>query len=255
MPHPAPNEDRSFSPTTRWSRIIRATGTDEEKAREALEQLCVIYRSTVLNYIRRRGYSPEDAEDRTQDFFERLSKPDFLRSADPAKGRFRSLVFASLKHLLSDARDWDDAGKRGGGVKFVPWENSLEDQMSAAEIARCTESQADHLFDRDWANAVVRRALSRWEDHLTIKGKKRHIAIFRPFLTGGKSDYAGAAAELDAPVATLRAMVCRYRELYRELLKDEVAQTLADPHDLEDEVRHLRAILTALPAVAHGHPE
>lgn len=233
---------------------MRGQGTDEEKARQALEQLCLIYRSTVLNYIRRRGHSLEDAQDLTQRFFMRLSAPDFLRSADPSKGRFRSLVFASLKHLLSDAFDWDEADKRGRGIKFVPWENSLEDRMSAAELARCSESQADHLFDRDWAATVVRRALLRLEDDFTTRGKKREFTTFRPFLTGGESDYASTAAALDVPVATLRAIVCRTRALYGNFLRDEVAQTLADLRDLDDELRHLRAILAALPDVARGDP-
>ncbi len=258
MPQSAQYEYAPLSPTTRWSLIVAAAtpGGDGTKAHEALEQLCRIYWRPILHYIIRRGYRLEDAQDLTQDFFTRLSSPAFLQSADPQKGRFRSLVFASLKHLLSDARDRAHAEKRGRDQTFVPWEPSLEERLSVADLAQCNESRADHLFDRDWAATVVRNALSRLEDEFNKRGKKREFAVIRPFLTGGGRDAAcgEAASGLELPAGTLRAMVHRTRALYGNLLREEVAQTLSDLCDLDDEVRHLREILTALPDLARGSP-
>ena len=258
MPESEQREAAPLSPTTRWSLIIAAAeqGADDDHAQAALEQLCRIYWRPVLHYIIRRGRSLEDSQDLTQDFFTRLSGPDFLRNADPQKGRFRSLVFASLKHLLSDARDRSDAQKRGRDHTFVPWEPSLEERTPSGLPSPCNESQADHFFDRDWAATVVRSALSRIEDEFSARGKKREFAVVRPFLTGesGENATAKAAAELASPAGTLRAMVHRTRALYGNFLREEVAQTLADPRDLDDEVRYLREILTTQPELARGNP-
>jgi RNA polymerase sigma-70 factor (ECF subfamily) len=247
MPDAAKNDASSLSPTTRWSLIAAAGGeaASEEEARQALEQLCRIYWPPVLRFIRARGYSEADAKDLTQEFFLRFSEATFLQKARLRFGRFRALVFSALKHLLCDEADRRGALKRGGAFQIL----SLEDWMASTDGGDAPSDpateRASRMFDFEWAALVVRNALGRLQDDFAARGKARHFEALRGFLTVGESSpgCAEAAARLGQPLGTVRAMIHHMRGKYGGYLRDEVAQTVADPRDIDDEIRHLRGIL------------
>jgi len=247
-------ENPPQSPTTRWSLVVAAAdgGENPADARRALEELCQIYWWPVLQFILRRGYPLHDAQDLTQDFFLRLSVTDFLKHAHPEKGRFRALVFASLKHLLLDAADRLNTLKRGGGQKLAQLEEWMEEEIAKGEISKRGMAPEEYCFDRDWAALVVRKALERLREEFSLRGKAREFGIIRPFLTGGEkvTAYTEAASTLRLPVGTVKAIVHRSRVRYGTLLRDEVTQTIADLRDLDDEIRHLCQILAAQPVTA-----
>ena len=251
MPDTDDSKPPAFSPTTRWSLILAAVaaGDQQEKAREALEQLCRIYWQPVLRFVLRKGYSLPDAQDLTQDFFVRLSEAEFLKQADPQKGRFRFLVIACLKNLLFDAADRLKALKRGGGHEFLRLEEWMEDEteFACSTAPGLSVAQAEQLFDYEWAALVVRKALARLRDEFSASGREREFGVIRGFLTGeaNVTSYAEAAATLRLPVGTLKPMIHRSRARFATLLRDEVSQTLADLRDLDDEIRHLCRILAS----------
>jgi RNA polymerase sigma-70 factor (ECF subfamily) len=249
MPPDPPEPDRRQPPTTRWSLIVAATGehADEAAAQRALNELCRMYWRPVLQFIIRKGYSLPDAQDLAQDFFLRLATPGFLRRADPEKGRFRALVFASLKHVLVDAGERLRAMKRGAGQQVASLEEWMEGEVVNISPGSATAQYADQLFDYDWAALVVRNALRRLEQEFAARGKKREFEVIRHFLADVErgNAYADAVTSLNLPIGTVKAMIHRLRVQYGVLLRDEVAQTLADLRDLDDEVRHLCAILAS----------
>ncbi len=227
-------------------------GRSPEEARRAMEELCQIYWWPVLQFILRKGYSLPDAQDLTQDFFVRLSSTEFLKNAHPEKGRFRSLIFASLKHLLLDANDRLQTIKRGGGVTFTQLEPWMEDEILPGGGSSFAARPDEQCFDHDWAALVVRKALKRLQKEFSTRGKDREFSVIRTFLTGGDrgNAYETASSTLNLPLGSLKAIVHRSRARYGALLRDEVAQTVADLRDLEDEIRHLRQILAASPAIS-----
>ncbi len=246
MPDSSATKPPRLSPTTRWSLIV-AAGNEEgnvAEARQALEQLCQMYWQPVFRYICSRGYSEADAQDLAQDFFVRFSHAAFLQKARARFGRFRALVFSALRHLLCDHADQAAALKRGGGREIF----SLEDWMASEDERAPAAGPADgagQMFDYDWAGLVVQKALARLEDDFVARGKTRHFAVLRPFLTAGEKSAAcaEAAAALGVGVTTLKPMIHHFRARYGSFLRDEVAQTVADPRDMDDEIRHLRTIL------------
>ena len=247
MPEPAQPHSPSDSPTTRWSLVLAAAdrGGDRALAQQALAQLCQMYWRPVLQFILRRGYSEADAKDLTQDFFLRFSEAAFLQKAHARYGRFRALLFSALKHLLCDKADERGAQKRGGGLEIVSLEEWMRSDGVGAGPSDPSTAQAQQAFDYDWAALVVRNALGRLQDGFAARGKVRQFEVLRSFLSAGEkgSAYADAASELSVRPGTVKAMVHRLRGEYGGLLREEVAQTLADERDLDDEVRHLCRIL------------
>ena len=250
------------APTTRWSLILAAADRVDSaaQARDALDQLCRIYWRPVLQFIVRKGYSLPDAQDLTQDFFLRLAGPEFLRRASPEKGRFRSLVFASLKNLMCDAADRVKALRRGGGERTLCLEEWMKDESQCDGALLSAPAAAEDFFDYDWAAQVVRKALARLQDEFAARGRCREFAVVRGFLAGGEKpdSYAAAAASLNCPTGTAKAIVHRLRTRYGALLREEVAHTVADERDLQDEIRHLRRILAThqdalKPPAGHAH--
>lgn len=243
--------------TTRWNLILSATdskGTDEREVHAALAELCHIYWRPVFFFIARRGYSPEDAEDLTQDFFLRIVKGDWLQKADPDRGRFRSLLLKSVQYFLNDAVDKTNTRKRGGNVSFVSWDAWMTKAPSELELA--TEAlnswPAERLFDAGWAATVVQRAIRRLREECEQKGRLRVFEVLSPYLAAEKDDpfYAHLAAKLQVREPTLKRLLYHMRQRYRFLLRDEVAQTVADPADVEDELRYLCSTLAASSAAA-----
>ena len=236
--------------TTRWSIILSGANSEgeERQTQFALAELCRIYWRPVFFFIIRRGYSREDAEDLTQDFFARILKGDWLQRADRNRGRFRSLLLKSVQNFLNDTADRTHARKRGGHVTFVSWDPWMAE--SPPELTLSSEAlsswPAERVFDAGWAATVVERALRRLREKCESKGRLRIFEVLSPYL-GAERDlsYASLAVELRLPEATVKKLLYHIRQLYRFFLRDELAQTVADPEDVEDELRYLCSALVA----------
>ena len=230
--------------TTHWSLVVAAGFQGTSNADEALSLLCQHYWPPLYAYVRRAGYSLHDAQELTQEFFARLLDKNYLRVADPERGRFRSFLLATLKHFLANERKASRAEKRGGGRPHL----SLD--FSAAEAAYCAEPidtfTAERLFDRRWAILLLDAVLVRLENEFTARGKQEHFQHLKPLLTADRDarSYQQVAESLGANQATVKMTVHRLRRRYRELLRQEIAQTVADPCDVDDELKQLFEILS-----------
>ena len=236
---PATTTPGDIFATTRWTVVLAAGQRHTPQASVALEELCRIYWFPLYAYVRRRGHTREDAEDLVQEFFARFLVKNYLAGLASERGRFRAFLLAALKHFL--ANEWDRAQtqKRGGGVAHL----SLDWQTADAkfQVAATAEPSPDQAFDREWALALLERVITRLHDESVAEGKTESFAKLRTFLTAARSavPYAQAAAELGLSEGAVRVAVHRLRRRYRELLRDEIAQTLSDPAQVEEELRAL----------------
>jgi RNA polymerase sigma-70 factor (ECF subfamily) len=229
--------------TTHWSVVLTAGRSDTTRARDALAKLCQTYWYPLYTYVRRRGHSPEDAQDLTQEFFARLLEKNWVGHADQTKGHFRSFLLSALNHFLSDEWDKARAQKRGGGVPRVPL------QFDTAETRYGVES-ADNVtpersFELRWALTLLEEVLNRLRGEYEQEGKAALFAALNPCLVGERTaqPYAELAKKLGVNEGTVKSAVHRLRQRYRQLLRDEIAQTVAGPGEVEEELRHLFAVL------------
>lgn len=221
-----------------------AAGDDAApQSRQALEELCGRYWYPLYAYVRRQGYSKEDAEDLTQSFFTRFLSRNYLHGLSSDKGRFRAFLLASLKHFL--ANEWDRANrlKRGGGV--APLSLDWQGADTQYQINPADHLSPDVLFDRAWAMTLLARVLAQLRQEYS--GQAGMFEELKPFLTAGKGavPYCRPAAALGMTEGAVRVAVHRMRGRYRELLRQEVAQTLSSPAQIEQEMRALFGAFTA----------
>ena len=241
-------ESRGFG-TTRWSLILSLAGSsaDEQKARDALAELCRTYWRPVFLFVSRQGHSLEEAQDLTQDFFAMILESDWLQRADQHRGRFRSFLLKSLQNFLSHAREKTRAVKRGGRIEFVSWDEWMAEAPSQLSIP--TEALAfippEHLFDLRWAATVVEHALQRLREECEAKGRLRLFETLSVHLTLERGDlsYASLAHTLGIAEAMVKKQLHNLRKRYRWFLRDEVAHTVDNLADIDDEIRHLCAAL------------
>jgi RNA polymerase sigma factor (sigma-70 family) len=237
--------------TTRWSLILSGAGSKgkEQETRAALAELCRIYWQPIFAFICRNGYSTQDAEDLTQDFFVMILEGDWLQNADPSRGRFRSLLLKSLKNFLYDAADKIRARKRGGDVSFISWDAWMSEVPSQLSMSTQTLNSlpAERLFDVRWAATVVERALRRLREECERKGRWRVFDVLSVYLTVDRDDVscASLATTLGIPQSTVKKLLYHMRQRYRWMLRNEVAQTVENPTDIEDELRYLCSALAA----------
>ena len=229
--------------TTHWSLVVTAARSDTTRARAALEKLCRAYWLPIYTFIRRQGRNPHDAQDLTQAFFARLLEKNYLADADRGRGRFRSFLLASLKHFL--ANEWDKAGakKRGGRQPVIPLDAA--DAESACDFEPADNATPEKIFERRWALALLEQVLRRLREEYTRDGKKTLFEQLKPTLTEASRAvrYADIAARLGTSEGAVKAAVHRLRRRYREILRAEIADTVADPGEIEDEIRNLFAAL------------
>ena len=242
------SEPREFV-TTRWSLILSAAnlGGEEQKARDALAELCRTYWRPIFSFVRARGYSIEDAQDITQDFFVTILKDNWLQNADRNRGRFRSLLLRSLQNFLINAAEKTHARKRGGDVDFVSWDDWIREAPSQLSLpAQAFESlPPERIFDFSWATTVVEHALQRLREECESKGKLWLFQALSSHLTDERDElsYANLSAELGMAETAVKKQLHNMRQRYRSLLRDEVSQTVEDPADVDDEIRYLCASL------------
>jgi RNA polymerase sigma-70 factor (ECF subfamily) len=237
--------------TTRWSVVLSCadSGIESAAANDALSELCKTYWRPIFAYICRRGYSTQDAEDLTQDFFASLLQGPLLRRADPERGRFRALLLKALQDFLGHATEKRDTQKRGGGVKFVSWDDWMAEAPSQLSIsAQALNSWTpEQLFDLRWAATVVEQALRHLREECQGKKRLRLFETLSPHLAVDRADvsYHNLATTLGIKESAVKKQLHNLRRRYRWLICDEVAQTVENPNDVEGEIRYLCATLAA----------
>ena len=229
--------------TTHWSVVLTAGQSTSSQAAEALEKLCHTYWYPLYVYVRRRGHGVSDAQDLTQDFFYRLLDRDWLAQVDRRKGRFRSFLLVAMNHFLANEYDRAKTVKRGGRVFFQAYEDDACEKRFQ-EDARLDRSP-EQLYEQRWAVALLETVLGRLRGEATAAGRLEQFHELKGFLTGEKRSitYADLAAKLSTTEAALKMAVQRLRHRYGELLREEIANTVANPSEIEDELRHLMAVL------------
>ena len=231
-------DNRHFA-TTHWSIVIAAGDSRREDAQDALAHLCEAYWYPLYAYVRRRGYSAADAQDSTQSFFARLLEKQTLGVADPERGKFRSFLLASLDHFLANERDRARAQKRGGGRPLLSLDLAAGESRVSLEPAH--ELTPERLYERQWALTMLELVVGRIEAEYQKAGKARQFELLRDALGGGRErlPYVEIAEELDMTVENARQAAHRMRKRYRALLRNEVARTVANPSDVDDELANL----------------
>jgi DNA-directed RNA polymerase specialized sigma24 family protein len=229
--------------TTRWSLVLAAGGNDSQAARDALSSLCQTYWYPLYAYLRRRGLDPEDACDLTQGFLTSLIERQDFEGLRQDRGRFRAFLLASLKHYLSNWSARERTQKRGGGRLIVPLENA-EGQYVAEPEDRATP---ETLFERRWALTVVDRLLADLRAEWSAQGRASEFDELKACLLGQApaGGYAAVAARLGTSEGAIKAAVHRLRRRFQSLLRQRVAETVADGRDVDDEIRHLIQALSA----------
>lgn len=223
--------------TTRWTMVLRAGIRSQSTA--ALEELCHIYWFPAYAYVRRHGYAKEDAEDITQGFFAYFLNSCNFSSLNSGQGKFRAFLLASLKNYTSNERERNKAAKRGGGI--TPLSLDWEEATKRFEIMDEATKTPEEIFDREWAISLLQTVLTRLRKEWIDKGKETWFNTIEPFLTLNREDmqYSQASCKLGVSEGNLRVTIHRLRKRYRELLKDEIAQTLSDPSMIDEELRSL----------------
>jgi RNA polymerase sigma factor (sigma-70 family) len=225
---------------TQWSVVLAAAGKrDHAMAELSLEKLCRVYWLPLYTYIRRQGESPHDAQDLTQEFFARLLEKDFLGSVDQTKGRFRSFLLASLKHFLSNQRDRARAQKRGGRQTILSLDFS--DAETSIGFQPADEQTPEKAFEKRWALTLLEQSLARLRKEYIDRGRQEIFEQLKTTLTEGRGGvaYAELSARLGISEASVKMAVHRLRQRYRAVLRAEIAETVAQASEVEDELREV----------------
>jgi len=238
---PAQARAESFL-TTQWSLVLSAGRGSSESSAHALEELCGSYWFPLYAFVRRQGHSPEDAQDLIQEFFARFLSRGSFALADPERGRFRSFLLTSLKRFLTE--EWRRANrqKRGGSQVHVPF--STEDSEGRYETEPPDDLSPDRLYDRRWAEALIERVLGRLRTDYESTGRSAVYLELQQFLWGRQAEvsYATIAAQLGMNEGGVKVAVHRLRQRFRDLLRQEVANTVEQTSEVDDELRHLLSV-------------
>ncbi len=240
----APAAGPEWFRTTHWSVVCLAGQNNVPGAREALETLCRNYWYPLYAYTRRRGHGPEEAQDLTQEFFARLLERNDLARADREKGRFRSFLLGALNHYL--AYEWrkSQAAKRGGGQAVVSLDEQTAEERYRQEAV--SDLTPEKVYERRWAWTLFDRALSRLQAEYGAADKARVFEELKRFLSdqAGEGEYAVVGRQLEMTSGAVAVAVNRLRQRYRELVREEIAHTVTSPSELDEELRHLVAVLS-----------
>ncbi|MGA7274700.1 MAG: sigma-70 family RNA polymerase sigma factor [Candidatus Udaeobacter sp.] len=230
--------------TTHWSAMLEVQG-ESLPAKEALEKLCRIYWRPIYGFVRRRGVQPEEAKDLTQGFFALLLERLDLETERKKKGRLRSYLLTSLKHFLANERSRATAIKRGGGQQLVPLEAFRECERAGFEPT--DPANADRIYERGWALTVLEQVLARLRDEYRSAGNVRFFEQMKKMLVSepGRPSQAEIASEFNMTENAVKQAFYRFRQRYQALLREEISHTVAMPGDIEDELRHLIAVVRA----------
>ncbi len=223
--------------------VVAAGRNDTARAGAALEQLCRVYWYPLYAYVRRRGHSAEDAQDLTQEFFARLLQHNWVARADRQRGRFRSFLLSAMNHFLSDEWDKARAQKRGGGIAPVPLQiDSAESRYGHEPADSVTPEQT---YERRWALALLEEVLRQLREAYEKEGRLDLFTALHPCLVGERTalPYKELAAKLGVSEGAVKSAVHRLRQRYRQVLRSEIAQTVAKPDQVDEELRHLFVVV------------
>jgi len=240
----APRGGLSSFATTHWSVVLAAGQPEHPQAPAALDRLCCAYWYPLYVFVRRQGNSPEDAQDLTQAFFSRFLEKNYVARANPERGRFRTFLLQSLKHFL--VNEWKRASrlKRGGGVEFLRVDGDLAEIRYSRELAG--EANPDAAYEQRWAVTLLERVLDTLRLEYHAGERARLFERLKAFIWGEQttSSYAQIASELSLSEGAVKVAVYRLRQRFRDVLRAEVAPTVARPEDIDGELRHLIAVLS-----------
>jgi DNA-directed RNA polymerase specialized sigma24 family protein len=231
--------------TTHWTLILRAAQNEStESGQQALSVFCEAYWPPLYAFLRHRRYASTDAQDLLQAFFANLLTQNTLSRADQAKGRLRTFLLGSLQNFLINEHDRARALKRGGDYEIL----SFDQHLLEAEAAMSGTAHLNDVscYDLTWASNVVRRSWQDLHEAFAAEGKAKLLQELKPFVAGGMTNppnQEDVAARLGVPIATLRTWISRLRQQYRDSLRTEVARTVSDPVDVDEELRYLYRIL------------
>jgi len=244
MPTSTTGARQGWFATTHWSLVVNAGRAQNTLARDALESLCQRYWLPLYSYVRRRGYTADDAQDLTQEFFTRLIEKDRLARADQHRGRFRSFLLSSLKNFLADEHDKASAQKRGGGAQ--PLSLEFETGETIYKVEPVNDVTPEQIYERRWALTLLDAVLAALREEHDTAGKMDLFQALRPCLVGDRTEqpYEQLAEKLGMSETAIKSAVHRLRKRYRELLRREIANTVSREEDIEDELRHLFAVLS-----------
>jgi len=256
--------------TTQWTAVLAAGQDSSLEGQVALDQLCKTYWYPLYAYVRRKGHNHEDAQDLTQEFFNRFLERKYLQKADRNRGRFRTFLLTSLKNFLIN--EWTKANreKRGGGAKVLSLDQEVAEARFAAEPV--TEQPPDALYDRGWADIVIRRARAAFRAEFEQAGKLKQFELLHVYVWGeelaqpaskaegqdkpkSEHSYAKVAGELEMTEGALKTAVHRLRERYKDLVRAEVTSTVTTPVEADEEMRYLISIMREFSSVGNLGPE
>jgi RNA polymerase sigma factor (sigma-70 family) len=225
--------------TTRWSLVLGAGHPGSQEAAAALAELCQRYWYPLYAYVRRRVGDVSEAQDLTQEFFVRLLEKNTLAAASRDRGRFRAFLLGAIKNFLANEWDRAKALKRGGGRP--PISLALDTAESKLSLEPAHDITPEKLYERQWALTLLELVVERIEAEYSAADKSRQFALLKPALTGNRAaiDYTAAAAALEMSEDAVRQAAHRLRRRYREILREELLQTVADPTEVDDEIRSL----------------
>lgn len=229
--------------TTHWSVVLAAGDRTNPDTTAALETLCTAYWPPLYAYLRRYGSSPEQAEDRLQEFFTQFLARHCVDRADPTRGRFRTFLLTCLQHYLRDAHDRDCAAKRGGQVRFVSIDRDHAERGFAAEAVE--HLTPERVFERRWATALLEKVLGQLSNEFARTGKREFFEQLKGYVWGDQGDMPlkDIAGRFGVSESAVKVTVYRLRLRFREMLRLEIAHTVAQPEDIEDEIRYLAQVL------------
>lgn len=225
--------------TTHWGTVMAARDEGSPHGAEALETLCRRYWPPIYAFIRRRGHGPDDAQDLTQEFFARLLEKKYLEAANSSKGRFRTLLLTAVSRFLINERERAQAQKRGGGAIHFSIEAYAAEDDYCVELA--DPATPETIYERRWAEAVLVAVLARLRQENEAVGGQVRFDVLKPFLATEKQppSTAEAGARLGISETAVYSAVHRLRQRYGELLREEIAHTVARPEEIEEELRYL----------------
>lgn len=241
-PTAAPGKAHWFT-TTHWSVVLAAGQQDPARCLDALEKLCRTYWYPLYAYVRRKGFTPDDAQDATQSFFEYFLEKGSFAKANQTRGKFRSFLLASLDNFLKDRTKYTNAQKRGAGQPVI----SI-DEASAEQYYNCepldTRDPA-RAYERDWAMTVLTRSLDGLKAGLQAEGRAERFEDLKPFLLEEEdADYTQVATKLGMSVGAARTAVSRLRDRFRDLLVEEISHTVDTPEEVEAEINYLISVFS-----------
>ena len=234
---------REYFATTHWSVVLTAQRSDSTRAQAALSNLCRTYWYPLYVFVRRQGQNPHDAQDLTQEFFARLLAKNYLAEVVRGRGRFRSFLLTACKHFLANEWDRARAAKRGGGRTTISLNQT--DAEGRYQLEPPDTATAEKIFDRRWATTLLDQVLNRLREEYVHAEKLALYEALKGCLTveSRAAPFGQLAAQLDMSEGAVKVAAHRLRQRYRAVLREEIAQTVSSPAEVEEELRHLFAAL------------